>query len=167
MSTSNLRLFTRFQPPAWQTIELSRLLANVCTDKRRQLASRSLTLDLELTEEISLYGDWQLISQAIGNLIDNAAEASQPGGRVIVSIESDSQSLKIHVQDEGPGIEIDAAQRVCRPFFTTKPGSLGLGLAIVRQVAEAHGGQVRIANSRDAGAHMTLRLPRRQASQAA
>ena len=79
MSTSNLRLFTRFQPPAWQTIELSRLLANVCTDKRRQLASRSLTLDLELTEEISLYGDWQLISQAIGNLIDNAAEASQPG----------------------------------------------------------------------------------------
>lgn len=167
MSPSNLRLFTRFEPPAWQTIDLVRLLWDLVEQKQHSGGEKQICIEYENPEEISLYGDWKLLSQAIGNLIDNAVEASAPGSVVSIRTSCDMHALEIHVEDQGPGIELDSAQRVCRPFYTTKAGSLGLGLAVVRQVAEAHGGQVKIANNSGSGARMTLRLPRRHVTRAA
>jgi signal transduction histidine kinase len=62
------------------------------------------------------------------------------------------------VQDSGPGVPADARERLFRPFFTTKPGGNGLGLAVALRTVEEHGGRLDLVNGSDAGTGATFRL---------
>jgi two-component system, OmpR family, sensor histidine kinase MprB len=98
------------------------------------------------------------LERAIGNVLDNAAKWSPPGGEVDVTVEDGT----VTVRDRGPGIDEADMPHVFDRFYRspsarTMPGS-GLGLAIVRQVAEAHGGQVLAERAEGGGTRVTLRL---------
>ncbi len=98
------------------------------------------------------------LERAIGNILDNAAKWSPPGGEVDVSVEDGT----VIVRDRGPGIDAEDLPHVFDRFYRsssarTMPGS-GLGLAIVRQVAEAHGGNVVAERAEGGGTRITLRL---------
>jgi two-component system sensor histidine kinase MprB len=98
------------------------------------------------------------LERAIGNVLDNAAKWSPPGGEVDVTVHDGT----ITVRDRGPGIDEDDMPHVFDRFYRspsarTMPGS-GLGLAIVRQVAEAHGGEVIAERAEGGGTRVTLRL---------
>jgi two-component system, OmpR family, sensor histidine kinase MprB len=99
------------------------------------------------------------LARAIGNLLDNAAKWSEPGGSVEVRV----RAGEVTVRDHGPGIAPEDLPHVFERFYRapaarSRPGS-GLGLAIVRQVAEAHGGTVVAERAEGGGALLVLRLP--------
>jgi two-component system sensor histidine kinase MprB len=104
-------------------------------------------------------GDPERLERAVANLLDNAGKWSPSGGDVEVQVTQG----EVSVRDHGPGIATEHMPHVFDRFWRApqareKPGS-GLGLAIVRQVARSHGGDVDVANARDGGALLRLRLP--------
>jgi len=89
-------------------------------------------------------GDPGQLQQLFVNILGNAIEAAGPGGCVSVTLNpSPQRGWVIEVCDSGPGPAADVAERLFEPFVTGKPEGVGLGLAVARQVAEAHGGSVR------------------------
>jgi signal transduction histidine kinase len=91
---------------------------------------------------VMLDGDSSQLRHLFLNLLGNAAEAAGPGGWVEVRIEPAQAWCNIEVTDSGPGPPADVASRLFEPFVTSKEGGVGLGLAVGKQVAEAHGGRV-------------------------
>jgi signal transduction histidine kinase len=100
------------------------------------------------------------VRQIVSNLVRNAAESAGPGGSVAVAVREDAAGVSVEVSDDGPGIDATARARLFEPFFTTKPQGTGLGLAVSRALARAHGGEVEAASLPGAGARFTFRLPR-------
>lgn len=100
---------------------------------------------------------------AILNLVSNALQAAGPDATVQVEGTIDGGSAEIRVTDNGPGVPAALCQRIFEPFFTSRPDGTGLGLAVVRSVAEAHGGEIRVEAAGGPadrpGARFTLRLP--------
>ena len=108
------------------------------------------------------------------NLIDNAAQAmtiqgwSAPDGHqptITVRAETAGPHIRVAVADNGPGIKPESLARIFEPLFTTKSSGVGLGLPIVQQIVEQHGGTIDVESRVDAGTTFTIFLPRRQGGQ--
>ena len=101
------------------------------------------------------------VEQVLTNLLANACEATGPDGHVEVVIEqAEDGGVRVTVSDDGPGISAEHATRVFEPFFTTKAKGTGLGLAVAKAIAKAHGGDVTLDRVEPHGARATLVLPR-------
>lgn len=123
--------------------------------------------------DVALEGDGTLVCvpeeflQIVTNLVQNAIEAAPEGaGHVRVSGTVAGGDLVLSVKDDGPGMTPEVRDRIFTPFFTTKgPGrGMGLGLAIVRRVVDAHGGTLHVKTAPGVGTEFVLRLPRRGAA---
>ena len=109
--------------------------------------------------EVTIQADRDQLEQLLINLLRNAVDATlETGGRVELRWTGVNGFLEVLVEDEGPGLSNTANLFV--PFFTTKPGGSGIGLALSRQIAEGHGGSLTLENRRDKrGCEARLRLP--------
>jgi signal transduction histidine kinase len=117
-------------------------------------------------EDISLEGDPIRLTQIFSNLLTNAAKFTPPDGRIDVRIERVPSRVRVTVQDTGCGIAEDQLQRIFEPFVQADSerdvlrGGLGLGLAIVRSLADRHGGSISVHSAgRGYGAAFTVELP--------
>ncbi len=108
---------------------------------------------------------WQQFGAAI-EMLDNALAACPDPVRVIISCrEADVRgepALRVAVRDNGPGLTAEQRQNLFAPFYTTKPGGTGLGMAIAQRLVEAHGGQIAPGEG-GPGAEIVLTLPRKRA----
>jgi signal transduction histidine kinase len=130
----------------------------------RQLDGVAVTIEGEGTTA----GQAQKLRQIVLNLIKNGAESARPGGRVEVRIAQSAGALEIGVADSGPGISEKARSHLFEPFFTTKAAGTGLGLAVSRAIARAHGGDIVAGRASGlGGALFTLRLPASSSKEAA
>jgi signal transduction histidine kinase len=144
----------KLPPPQREQINLGELIRRVISLEMR------LSIDVRPGPELSILADGAQIEQLLINILHNAVDASlQTGGRVLIGWREVADCVEVFVQDEGPGIMNPTNLFV--PFFTTKPSGSGIGLALSRQIAEAHGGSLALANRRDrSGAEALLRLPK-------
>ncbi len=101
----------------------------------------------------------QTLINLINNAIDAAAEASPGPGTVTVRLGSSGQSVWIRIEDNGPGVSDDVAAHIVEPSVTTKPGGMGLGLALSRELIGAHGGTIDWELIEQGGARFIVELP--------
>jgi len=105
------------------------------------------------------HGHPQKLRQVIANLVRNAAEAAGSSGRVVVRVREEPGGTSVEVEDSGTGIGPEARAHLFEPFYTTKPKGTGLGLAVSRAIARAHGGDIEAGESQLGGARFALWLP--------
>jgi signal transduction histidine kinase len=99
------------------------------------------------------------IRQAVLNLAGNALQSMPRGGVLTVRTRAEERFAVVEVTDSGPGVPAELRPRIFEPFFTTKATGTGLGLAVVRRIAEGHGGSVSLGPPGTGGATFLLRLP--------
>jgi len=139
--------------------DLVRDAANACARARRGGEDR---LALEAPSGVLLAVKASALRRCVTNLIDNAFKH---GRRVRVSLALEARFAEVHVDDDGPGIALDKREEAFRPFHrlgegrNLQSGGVGLGLAIARDIARAHGGDLLLSESPDAGLRATIRLP--------
>jgi signal transduction histidine kinase len=107
--------------------------------------------------------DPQRLRQVLQNLVDNAVKFSPASGEVRIAARTDNGSLRVDVEDQGPGVAPEDRRLIFEKFGRSgsgegKPGT-GLGLFIARSIAEAHGGTIEVAARGASGATFTLSLP--------
>jgi signal transduction histidine kinase len=124
---------------------------------REQAAAHGLALAAAGTT-IDATFDSARIGQAIDNLVLNAIQNTPPGGHITVRAELSGERLVLSVADTGHGVPEEVRAQLFEPFVTTRPDGTGLGLAVVREIAEAHGGTVRAVHRSD-GTTFILELP--------
>lgn len=103
--------------------------------------------------------DAMQIEQVLINLIKNAHEAGGAEDEVTLSLQEVGSELRIEVVDRGPGMTENVLAQALLPFYSTKRSGTGLGLALTREIIEAHGGRVLLANREGGGVRVSLRLP--------
>ena len=135
-------------------------LAAIISD---DIATRGIRLDVSVEHDFPIVlADGVQLQQAVHNLVVNSADAiSAAGSGTTISVNvsrADPNGYHIDVTDDGPGFPSEIDTREPTPFLTTKPGGSGLGLMVVRTIAEAHGGSFNIESS-PRGAKVSLRLP--------
>jgi signal transduction histidine kinase len=141
---------------------LNTIIGDLVGFVRNDLASRRVELETEL-DPADPTGtiDANQIRQCLINLVRNAADAVavQGGGRVVLRTRGARDRVEISVEDNGVGIERDALPRLFDPFFSTKEGGSGLGLALTHQIILDHGGDIHVASRVGRGTTFTLSVP--------
>jgi two-component system sensor histidine kinase AtoS len=129
---------------------------------RTMIEAQCITVECSLTSTVpSIPADEFQIEQAVYNVIRNAVEAMPDGGTLSVGTTEDAEqgSVRITVQDTGPGIAPANRERIFETFFTTKSQGTGLGLSIVEGVLKNHGGTISVEQPDGGGARITVSLP--------
>jgi two-component system sensor histidine kinase HydH len=109
-----------------------------------------------------IMADSSMLYQSFLNILINAMQSMPNGGRVLVAISSNDHLLTLHFDDEGKGIPPENLEKIWDPFFTTKDMGTGLGLGIVKNIIESHGGSIQIVNRPVRGVRVTIELPIKQ-----
>ena len=113
---------------------------------------------IEVTDGLVVDADFDQLTRVVTNLLINASQAMNGKGRVWIDARRDGASTVFRVRDEGPGVPLDLREKVFEALFTTKAKGSGLGLALSRRIAEAHGGTVAVEPS-DRGAIFRISIP--------
>ena len=106
-----------------------------------------------------IQADAAMLYQSFLNILINAMQAMPEGGCIDISISTDNKNVTVIFEDEGQGIPDEVIEKVWDPFFTTKEMGTGLGLGVVKNLIESHGGTIQIANRIRGGARVTVELP--------
>ncbi len=122
-----------------------------------QQAAQVVELDIEALPPVQ--GDPGQLRQVLVNLVENAVYAASPIGTVAVRGRRADGAVLLDVEDTGPGVDAATRRRLFEPLITTKERGIGLGLALVKRIAERHGGGVEYSDREGGGARFTVRLP--------
>lgn len=139
-------------------VDVTRLALQVATTIA---STRGVEVSSALPSRLPMSMDGSLVRRAIENLLLNAVEFSsqEPAGRVRVSVERQGATALVIVDDSGPGVPEAERDRIFKAYYSSKAGGTGLGLALVKQVFEAHGGSIRCESSPLGGARFRGVLP--------
>lgn len=142
-------------------------LAEVAAAALRGLEDRTAEAGIELESRLApveVLGDRRRLEQVVRNLLTNAVKFSPPGGRVVVRVDAEDEEAVLAVVDEGPGIppaeRLFVFERFWRGRYAEGMAGSGVGLAVVAELAAAHGGRALADDAPAGGARLTVRLPR-------
>lgn len=154
---TNLLDMIRNRPLAKEPVELEKVVAGAA-----QAVKRPAGVGLALEGFGALPpvdGDPVQLRQVFVNLLENAVFAASPEGAVTVRARQAEHAIELDVEDTGPGVDAATRRRLFEPLITTKELGIGLGLALVKRIAERHGGAIEYSDRPGGGARFTLRLP--------
>jgi two-component system sensor kinase FixL len=159
-----LRKLSRTGSVSKSSHDLNQIINNILLLFDYEIKNNVISLNFHAGSDIPhLYVDEVQIQQIMVNLVKNSidaiVEAGRSGGRIDIYVRKADTEVEIAVQDNGPGVPEESLMHMFEPFFTTKPKGVGLGLAICRHIAAAHGGRLGLSLPEEGGSCFTLTLP--------
>ncbi len=159
--------FARPREPVMADLDFRRLVDESAEIVGPRAKQQRVAMSCSVAEELPrVEGDLRQLSECLVNLMVNALDVMPEGGALTVSVSPENGSasaaatgVRIDVADTGPGITPEDLQYLFEPFFTTKTGGSGLGLPIVQNTVQLHGGAVRVHTEPGAGATFSIHLP--------
>jgi signal transduction histidine kinase len=157
--------FARFPRPQKEDMDLAGTLEDLLGFYRHEAEAAGVTLTWDLAQRpLPMKADNNLLKQAVLNLLKNSVEAfsgqGHPNPSILVKAWAEGDSLRLKVEDNGPGMDEATVQRIFDPFFTTKELGTGLGLTLVQQIVREHGGEISCSSRKGQGTAFLLSLPR-------
>jgi len=149
--------YARARPPLREDVDLAQLLGEVADLAQPLAAERRVSLSVEGGG--AARADREQLRRAALNLVRNAVEAAPVASEVEVAARTADGEAAIEVRDRGPGLAAEARASLFRPFFTTKERGTGLGLALAKKVADAHGGTLVLEDREGGGTVARLAVP--------
>jgi len=152
--------FARPHQPDLQPARLEPIIEKTLQYLEQEIEQRHIAVHTQLDSyqgHVRLDGD--MFYQALLNLLLNAMQAIGSHGRIDITLSALDGRIKVLLQDSGPGIDATLLEKIWDPFFTNKEKGTGLGLGIVKQIIEAHEGDITIVNAESGGALVEIQLP--------
>jgi two-component system nitrogen regulation sensor histidine kinase GlnL len=163
---------SRSKPVIRNEVNIGKILNEIILLQSQAFSEKELKFKIYLDPSIpSILGDENLLTQLFLNLIKNAGEAIEEAGEIRVTTRIDSDYhlsapgersvplVKIVIEDDGPGIPAEQGERIFTPFYTTKTGGTGLGLATCQKIVCDHHGLLSVKNRKEGGCAFTISLP--------
>ncbi|HEY1587086.1 MAG TPA: ATP-binding protein [Polyangia bacterium] len=156
--------FARLPRPKLEREDLGELLKSLVAFMHQELEGRSVTVDARIEPSLPIAADEHQLRQALLNLLRNAVEAMRDGGRLTITAAlvpsdgGDGRSVELTISDTGEGIAPDHLAKIFDPFFSTKDGGTGLGLALTQQIIVEHGGRIDVRSEPGRGTTFIVRL---------
>jgi len=160
-----LRVLLKKGDPEFVPLDLNEIVGEVAWLMRSDAIVRNVPLSLDLAADLpSVSGDRVQLQQVVLNLVLNGLEAMRephtgPRTLVIRTARDGEGAVRVEVQDSGPGIDAKVLDHMFEPLYTTKAEGLGMGLAIVRTIVEAHGGKLGAVSNAEGGATVHFTVP--------
>lgn len=144
-------------------IDLGEIVESVCDDISFQ-NTKQVEFMINIAPEFNVYADIGLMTILVQNLLDNAVKYGPDGGKVWIWSQETGEEYLLHIKDEGKGISKENQEKIFRRFFRVEKSELiegfGLGLSLVKRIAEKHHGEVTVESTLGGGSTFTLHLPR-------
>ncbi len=157
--------FARLPRPKLEREDLGELLKSLVAFMHQELEGRGVTVDARIEPSLPIAADEHQLRQALLNLLRNAVEAMRDGGRLTITAAlvapndgGDVRSVELTIADTGEGIAPDHLAKIFDPFFSTKEGGTGLGLALTQQIIVEHGGRIDVRSEPGRGTTFIVRL---------
>jgi two-component system sensor histidine kinase HydH len=158
---SALLQFARPREPEPAEMDLGDLMRHTSRLLQDDFTARSLKFQLDLpTGKVTFTADSDLLTQLLINLLQNAQAATDTGGEIRLGAEAQDTEIRFWVEDSGKGMTLEEQERMFDPFFTTRKTGTGLGLAVVQQIVEQHGGHIDVRSALQKGTRVEVVLPR-------
>ena len=159
------RLENRSTPMHESIVNVGELISGIIATHEAFVVDSELSLDFKTDPDVYVYGDADMIRQATANLISNAVRYTPEGGHISVRVKKGDIMASIAVQDTGIGLTPEEAKMVFSRFWRADAGrnreygGLGVGLAVVKEIVDRHGGWVQVEGKPDEGATFTIHIP--------
>jgi len=155
--------FARPRKPDLQECYLEEIINKNLDFLRPELDKQNISVQDNLeNRSFKFKADPHLLYRAFLNLFINAIQSMNNGGTIHVDLSEKSNSYRIGIRDTGAGIDQDTINKIFNPFFSTKDKGSGLGLPIVKNIIEAHNGEIRINSDSDSGTEVMILLPKKK-----
>jgi len=154
--------FARPQNPDLQDCFLEEIITRNLDFLRPELDKQNIAVQDNLkNRSFKFRADPHLLYRAFLNLFINAIQSMNNGGTINVNLSEENNSYVVGIRDTGKGIHQDTINKIFSPFFSTKDKGSGLGLPIVKNIIEAHNGEIRINSVPDSGTEVIILLPKK------
>ena len=159
------RLENRADPMKEEVVNVGELIAGIIATHEMFVSDSGLTLTYDAQPDVMVVGDADMIRQATANLISNAVRYTPEGGHITVSVKKGDIMASIAVKDTGIGLTKEEARMVFSRFWRAdagrnrESGGLGVGLAVVKEIVDRHGGWVQVEGEKGRGACFTIHIP--------
>ncbi|WP_406582041.1 sensor histidine kinase [Bacillus salipaludis] len=160
--TGNLLNFSRKSNWTVTHIDIKDTIMNSINLVESTIKKKRITLTTNLSPELPVvFGDSLKMMQVIVNLINNAMDAMNSEGQLIISAKVEQDSVCIQVIDDGSGMPAEVLGKIFDPFYTTKPvgKGTGLGLSVCYGIIEEFGGKIQVDSEESAGTTITVQIP--------
>ena len=156
---TDFRRYANLPPLTFETCDLAVLIEEVLDFNEPEAQKQNIQVNREIQELPLVQLDQSQFKQALLNLIINGVQAMDAGGTLTVRAKPLNEGIQIDVEDTGQGIEPEQLDKIFDLFISTKAEGTGVGLTIVKQIIEGHGGHVNVESSPGQGTKFSLLLP--------
>ena len=165
---ARIRALTKRAATPREELDLNETIREVLALVRDEAKRNSVTIRMQFADDLSpVSGDRVQLQQVLLNLVMNGIEAMSRAGErarelVITTRNIDAGQVQATVEDSGTGLDLNTIDKIFDPFYTTKPGGMGMGLSISRSILQAHGGRIWATANHGPGTIFYFTLPKYQ-----